>query len=73
MKRILKFNKDVLRVLCEENNVYYPGKSQKADLVNKLFTTVSCMKCKPFGGSDPPLSLAGPPNIPIVLDKREAR
>lgn len=48
----LKFNKDVLRVLCDESNVSYPGKSQKLDLVEKLFTAVSRIAHKPFGISD---------------------
>lgn len=38
---LLKFNKDTLRVLCEERHISYPGKSQKLDLVERLFIAVS--------------------------------
>ena len=48
MASILRFNKDILRALCDERGVSYPGKSQKLDLVEKLFTAVSCAACKPL-------------------------
>ena len=69
---ILKFNKDVLRQLCHERNIFYPGKSQKVDLVEMLFTDVSCVSYEPFGMSDRPLSSAGLSSVLMVLGKREA-
>ena len=67
---VMKFNKDVLRELCHERNIFYPGKSQKLDLVEMLFTDVSCTPYEPFGMSDRSLSSTGLLSVPMVLDRR---
>jgi len=71
MASILRLNKDVLRTLCDERNISYPGKSQKLDLVEKLFTAVSCKVFEPFGVSDWPFSLVGLLSALMVLDRME--
>ena len=70
---LLKFNKDILRTLCEERHISYPGKSQKLDLVKKLFAAVSHIVWKRFGRSDWPLSLVGLPVVLTVTNMRGAR
>ena len=49
---LLKLNKDVLRTLCDERNISYPGKSQKPDLVEKLLAAVSYVAWSRFEMSD---------------------
>jgi hypothetical protein len=66
----VKFNKDLLRTLCDERGISYPGKSQKLDLVWKLFTAVSCAVCKVPGMSDRFFSSASLSNVLTVPDMR---
>lgn len=68
---LLKFNKDVLRALCDEKHIYYPGKSQKLDLVKKLFAAVSHIVWKRLETSDWALSLIGLSTVPTMSNKRE--
>ena len=72
MKTFLKFNKDTLRILCDKNNISYPGKSQKLNLVEKIFTSVSCAAYKLFGTSDRLLSLVNLSSVPTALGRRRA-
>lgn len=72
MKVLLRFNKDTLRALCDERNISYPGKSQKLDLVEKLFTAVSYAAYKLYVTSNPPLRLAGLSSVQKVLSRRRA-
>ena len=72
VKTFLKFNKDTLRILCDENNISYPGKSQKLNLVEKIFTSVSCAAYKLFGTSDRLLSLVNLSSVPTALGRRRA-
>ena len=71
MASILRLNKDVLCELCNERSISYPGKSQKLDLVEKLFAAVSREVCKPFGMSDL-LRLTGLLSALTVPDGRRA-
>jgi hypothetical protein len=61
-----KYNKDTLRALCEERQIPYSGKSQKLDLIEKLFVAVSYLAWKHFETSDRYFSLVGLSNILAV-------
>jgi hypothetical protein len=67
---ILRFNKDTLRALCDEMDISYPGKSQKIDLVERLFTTVSWVTFERFQTSDRPLRSVDLSNILMVTNRQ---
>ena len=72
MSSITRLNKDVLRTLCDERNIPYPGKSQKLDLIERLFAVVSHEPCEPFRMPDWPISLTGPSSALLVFGRRGA-
>lgn len=69
---LLTFNKDTLRTLCHEKGVPYPGRSQKLDLVEKLFVAVSYVAWKHFGTSDWSSSLVDLSKVPVTTSMRGA-
>ena len=71
MSSITRLNKDVLRTLCDERGIPYPGKSQKLDLIERLFAVVSRKVCQPFRMSDWPISLTGLSSALTVFDRGE--